>query len=207
MINSADVFSLPQISVALVLFLFPLAYSPGPGNLFFAANGARFGFRATVPSNLGYHIATIFVTIATGFGFDWILHEAPAILIAIRYVGAAYVLYLAWGLARAGVVSTSQEARPASVTDGVILLLLNPKAYLIIALMFTQFTTLPGNNQAGMIVWIAVVFTLNNLIAFSLYAALGHGMTAKWRSPDSAHRLNTFFAVILAAVALWMLFA
>lgn len=102
-----------QLTIALVLFLAPLAYSPGPGNLFFAANGARFGFRATVPSNIGYHIATLLVTIAIGLGFDWISHEAPVILTAIRYVGAAYVLYLAWGLARAGVVSDGEEAKPS----------------------------------------------------------------------------------------------
>ena len=42
----------------LVLFLLPLAFSPGPGNMFFAANGARFGFAATIPSNTGYHVAT-----------------------------------------------------------------------------------------------------------------------------------------------------
>jgi hypothetical protein len=53
-----------QISIALILFLFPLAYSPGPGNMFFAANGARFGFRSTVPSNVGYHVATWIATAA-----------------------------------------------------------------------------------------------------------------------------------------------
>ena len=34
-----------QTALALVVFLFPLAFSPGPGNMFFAANGARFGLR------------------------------------------------------------------------------------------------------------------------------------------------------------------
>jgi len=37
-----------QIAIALLVFLFPLAYSPGPGNIFFATNGARFGFRSTL---------------------------------------------------------------------------------------------------------------------------------------------------------------
>ena len=55
-----------EITIALIIFLFPLAYSPGPGNMFFAANGARFGFAATVPSNIGYHIATWLVTVVIG---------------------------------------------------------------------------------------------------------------------------------------------
>ena len=57
-----------QTVITLVLFLFPLAYSPGPGNMFFAANGARFGFRPTISANVGYHIATWVVTFAIGLG-------------------------------------------------------------------------------------------------------------------------------------------
>lgn len=41
-------------ALALVVFPFALAYSPGPGNMFFAANGARFGLQATLPANFGY---------------------------------------------------------------------------------------------------------------------------------------------------------
>ena len=56
--------------VALLIFLFPLAFSPGPGNMFFAANGARFGFAKTLSANFGYHLATIIVTFLIGFGFN-----------------------------------------------------------------------------------------------------------------------------------------
>jgi len=38
-----------DLTIKIVIFLFPLAYSPGRGNMFFAANGGRFGFQATVP--------------------------------------------------------------------------------------------------------------------------------------------------------------
>jgi len=194
-----------QLTIALILFLAPLAYSPGPGNMFFAANGARFGFRATIPANLGYHAATFVVTLAIGLGFDWISREAPQFLTVIRYAGVAYVLYLSWRLAWAGVAMGGAEASPASALDGAILLLLNPKAYLIIALMFTQFAGAADVNQTAFVALIAVIFTINNAVAFSLYAALGDGMTARWRSPETARTLNMTLAAVLAAVALWML--
>ncbi|WP_245758919.1 LysE family translocator [Tropicimonas isoalkanivorans] len=196
-----------EITIALLLFLAPLAYSPGPGNMFFAANGARFGFRATVPANVGYHLATVLLTIAIGLGFDWISRAAPLFLTITRYAGAAYILYLAFGLARAGVLADDSEARPAGVVDGAVVLLLNPKAYLIIALMFTQFTGATDMTHTAFVLWVALLFTLNNAVAFSLYAALGDGMTVKWRSPESARMLNLTFAIILSAVAVWMLVA
>lgn len=194
-----------EITIALVIFLFPLAYSPGPGNMFFAANGARFGFRATLPANAGYHGATLLVTIVIGLGFDRMASEVPLLLSAIRYLGAAYVLYLAWGLAKSGTSAEEQVAKPAGTLDGVALLLLNPKAYLIIALIFTQFTSASIADRMFLIVWISLVFTLNNFIAFSLYAGLGDRLAGHWRNREAARGMNLVFAVVLAAVALWMI--
>ena len=194
-----------QLTIALLLFLLPLAYSPGPGNLFFAANGARFGFRSTISANAGYHVATLGVTVAIGLGFDRIASSAPTVLAIIRYAGACYVLWLAWGLAVSGASKTNIDAKSAGFVDGAVLLLLNPKAYLIIALIFTQFGAQTGSHPIGLVLWISLVFTLNNLVCFLFYAGLGDRLAARWRDPASARRLNLTFAAILAAVAIWML--
>ena len=135
-----------QTTIALILFLFPLAYSPGPGNLFFAANGARFGFRSTVPANAGYHAATWIVTAGIGFGFISAFDRFPNAFLAVKIAGSVYVLWIAWKLFRSGVLREGGIAKPATFVDGAVLLLLNPKAYVIIALMFTQFLD-PASEQ------------------------------------------------------------
>ncbi len=196
-----------QTFLALITFLFPLAYSPGPGNVFFAANGAYFGFKATIPANAGYHLATFAITAAIGFGFVAAMDQVPQIFVAMKLAGSAYVLWLAWKLFTADALNNRQTARPATLWDGIILLALNPKAYVIIALMFTQFLTSDTNNQTGTVLFITAVFTLNNLIAFSLWALLGDRIAKVFHSPDSARTLNWAFGAILAAVALWMLIA
>ena len=188
--------------IALILFLFPLAYSPGPGNVFFAANSARFGFRATVPANAGYHIATWIVTAAIGFGFIAALERFPEIFVGLKVAGSLYVLWLAWKMVRAGALAGGGDATAAGFWDGVVLLVLNPKAYVIIALMFTQF--LEGSDIAA-VVLITTVFTVNNLVAFSVWALVGDRIAGVFRTPQSARRLNTLFGAILAGVAVWML--
>ena len=193
-----------QTSIALVLFLFPLAYSPGPGNMFFAANGARFGFRATVPANAGYHIATLIVTAAIGLGFIAALDKFPQVFVLLKTAGSLYVLWIAWKLFKAGTLEGNETAKPATFTDGIILLALNPKAYVIIALMFTQFL---GQSESGWLVTvilITTVFTINNLIAFSIWALIGDKIAGYFRTPESARKLNMMFGIILAAVAIWM---
>lgn len=194
-----------QTTVALVLFLIPLAYSPGPGNMFFAANGARFGFRATIPANAGYHIATWVVTAAIGFGFMAVLEKFPQVFVILKVVGSLYVLWLAWKMFSAGTLEGEEAAKPATFADGVVLLILNPKAYVIIALMFTQFL---GQSESGWLVTvllITTVFTMNNLIAFSVWVLIGDKIAGYFRTPESAQKLNMLFGIILAGVAVWML--
>lgn len=184
-------------TLALLVFLFPLAYSPGPGNMVFAANAARFGIGATITATLGYHVATWVVTLAIGAGIGAAAGMSPPLMATIRWAGAAYVLWLAWTFLQAGRVRRTMAARPMGAGGGAALLLLNPKAYVIIALMFSQFAAAP-------VIWVTTVFTLNNLLAFTLWSLLGDRLLVRARSAPAANVMNTVFAVALAGVALWM---
>ena len=194
-----------QTVVALIFFLFPLAFSPGPGNTFFAANGARFGFRATIPANFGYHITTWIVTAAIGFGFLAAIEQFPQLFTFLKVGGSLYVIWIAWKIVMAGTLQGSGDARPATFNDGVILLLFNPKAYVIIALMFTQFLKPSEIGNFASVILITTVFTLNNLAAFLIWTLIGDWIASFFRSPESAQQLNFLFGAILAIVAVWML--
>ncbi len=190
--------------IALLIFLFPLAYSPGPGNMLFAANGARFGLRSTIPATVGYHIATVVVTFALGVGFSEAIAFAPSALSVIQIAGSLYVMWLAWKLWQAG-RTDSVDASPIGFRDGVVLLLLNPKAYVIIVLMFSQF--LDTRGAYAQVALIAVVFTLNNLVAFTLWTVVGDRLAQAARSEENSRLLNRVFGGVLGAVGVWMLFS
>lgn len=189
--------------LVLLAFLFPLAYSPGPGNMFFAANGARFGLRSTLAATAGYHVTTFGVTFPIGMGFSSAIAAAPEAFVFIKVAGSLYVLWLAWRLWRAGSLDSTEQANPANFFDGVILLLLNPKAYVIIALMFSQF--LKEASSTAEVIAISVIFTLNNLVAFTLWTVVGDWLARTFRSEEHARYLNTTFGGILAIVGVWML--
>lgn len=194
-----------QPTLALIVFLFPLAFSPGPGNLFFAASGASFGLRATLAPILGYHLATWGVTLAIGLGFSAVLAQGPALFSAMRWAGSAYMLLLALRFLRAGAGPGRTEARAAGLGGGAMLLVLNPKAYVIIALMFSQFLAGEAAGSRAAVIWISTVFTLNNLAAFLLWTLAGERLAAHLRSAAAARRLHLGFGLMLAGVALWML--
>ena len=120
-----------------------------------------------MPSNIGYHIATWLVTVVIGLGMITTLNDYPNVFLTLKISGAAYVLWLAWKLIRAGRYDGHGEAKPATFWDGVILLLLNPKAYIIMALIFSQFLSTDGSLKIANVLTISTIFTLNNLVAFS----------------------------------------
>lgn len=194
-----------ELTLALLLFLLPLAYSPGPGNMFFAAIGGRFGLRASLPATTGYHLATFVVTAVIGLGFSELAGLSATLFEILRYGGSAYVLWLAWLFLRAGATTGIAEAREASALDGAILLILNPKAYLIVVLMFSQFQPASGTTDASLVLWITTVFTLNNLLAFTIWTLAGDLLLRRFRSSSAARPMNIAFGAMLAAVAIWML--
>ncbi|MFI0396972.1 LysE family translocator [Paracoccus jiaweipingae] len=155
--------------IALLIFLIPLAYSPGPGNLTFAANGARFGVTGLIPALAGYSLATLAVTVLLAQASGAALTGLPGSAGLIQIAGALWVLRIAWGFWTAGAAGAA-PARAIGFCDGVLLLLLNPKAWAIIALMLTQFSSRLSP------VTISVIFTLNNLVAFLIRASAGHAL-------------------------------
>ncbi len=188
---------------ALLLFLLPLAYSPGPGNMFFAAIGARFGTWASMPASAGYHVATWIVTFGIGWGFVGVLEAFPFAFKVMKYAGSAYMLWLALAFFRAGRTTDASEARPAGFLDGVVILMLNPKAYIIITLMFTQFLDPESADFVRLLLVITTVFTINNFIAFAAWTLLGDGLARLFATERDARLLNIAFGIMLVVVALW----
>lgn len=196
-------------TIALIIFLFPLAYSPGPGNAFFASVGASKGMRGAMPSLAGYHVATFIVTMLIGLGLEVTLLSDPGLMRWIEFAGGLYVMWIGVQFLRAAQVQSTvtveegMASRGVGFIDGAVVLLLNPKAYVIIMLLFTQFLA-PGDDRVGEVVFISTVFTLNNLIAFIVWTLAGVAIAALLRGSTANRNLNLLFGLSLIAVGVWM---
>lgn len=189
--------------LALLVFLFPLAFSPGPGNMFFAANGAKFGFVDTLSANFGYHLATILITFFIGLGFSLFFSFIKNQYQYIQILGSLYVIYLAYKFYKAGTYNENAKNLNCTFMDGVVLLLFNPKAYVIISLMFTMF--LDNGQNIFKIILISLIFTVNNCVSFTLWTLFGDLIGAKFRNKKYSKILNNMFSLMLFLVGIWML--
>jgi threonine/homoserine/homoserine lactone efflux protein len=197
-----------EATIALIIFLFPLAYSPGPGNAFFASIGATHGLQAAIPALLGYHVATFVVTAMIGMGAGLLLLSEPRVARVLTILGAAYVFWLGYLFLKASMQAqaSSRSETPVRIgfTDGALILLFNPKAYYIIGLLFTQFLV-PPNDGLAAVLNITTIFTLNNLVAFLVWTLAGAAIARLFMSETANRRINILFALCLIGVGIWML--
>src|SRR5882757_5552491 len=113
----------------LVLFAAAVTLTPGPNVVLVTASAANLGFRRTVPQMIGITFGFGSMVLATGLGLAGVVHAEPRLHALLKYAGAAYLLYLAWRIARADAASASARARPIGFFEATLFTWMNPKAW------------------------------------------------------------------------------
>ena len=130
----------------LVLFAAAVTLTPGPNVVLVTASAANFGFCRTIPQMAGITLAFGVMTVAAGLGLAGVVHAEPRLHALLKYAGAAYLLYLAWRIARARPAGGSAaRARPISFVEAGLFTWLNPKAWVSVLGALAAFTTVDGD--------------------------------------------------------------
>src|SRR5215475_7403498 len=120
--------------------------SPGTGVLYTLAAGLSRGPRASVVAAFGCTLGIVPHMAATIMGLAALLHASALAFQTLKYLGAAYLLYMAWATLRdSGALSVGADAgpRPAGqvITEAVLINLLNPKLSIFFLAFLPQFVS------------------------------------------------------------------
>lgn len=154
---------------------FALAVTPGPDMLLVAARSAAQGRMAGLMTQVGISAGTLVHALILALGLSQLFLAVPYAYDAVRYLGAAYLLYLAWQAIKAphdvGAKSTSTRDLPLLVIfrQGLITNLLNPKVALFFLALFPQFLD-PAKGLIGL--QVMVLATLFVAIDFAVHGAV-----------------------------------
>ena len=131
-----------MISFALAVVF--LILTPGPGVLTTAGFGAAYGFRRSLAYVLGLFIGTNLVMLAVISGFAAVLLSLPWLRIVLVLASLGFLLYLAAKIAFAGAkIAFIAATAPPGIIGGVLLQIVNPKAYAVNTSLITGFNYAP----------------------------------------------------------------
>ncbi|MDQ3201087.1 MAG: LysE family translocator, partial [Pseudomonadota bacterium] len=162
-----------DLLLGFALFALVTSITPGPNNTMLLASGVNFGFHRTIPHMLGITCGFFVLVVAVGFGLGAVFQTYPLLYTVLRYVGAAYLLYLAWKIAHSGPVSDTEQgdAKPISYLGAAAFQWVNPKAWIMAIGAISTYTPMQGYFIN--VIVIAAVFALINLPSVSVWAACG----------------------------------
>lgn len=149
---------------------------PGTGVLYTLAFGLSRGWRASVFAAFGCTLGILPHIAASLVGLAALLHTSAMAFQVVKYLGVAYLLYMAWSIWRDGGalrISQSNTAFSAAriIVSGALLNVLNPKLSLFFLAFLPQFVPLGAPDPTATMLGLAATFMVLTFIVFVGYGA------------------------------------
>jgi len=186
--------------VAFLGVVLPLTFSPGPATIALAGVGMRSGVRSALPFYTGMMAACGAIAVAAAFGLNELFLASPMAYQTLRWLGIAYIVYLAIRLLRSAPPREGVEMRVYTLSDGAMLSLLNAKYYVVVSAVFSQFLQ-PGSPANAIVVAALIVFVA---LSQGTWLVAGAGLRPLMRSPRAFRIQAIVFAASLFGVALYL---
>ncbi|MET9063989.1 LysE family translocator [Streptosporangium sandarakinum] len=162
------------MSVAFLVTALVVVATPGTGVVYTLSAALSQGRRASVVAAFGCTLGVVPHLVATVTGLAALLHASAVAFQVLKYLGVAYLLYLAWATFRDGgtvVVSEDTPPRPASgvILYGVLVNFLNPKLTMFFLAFLPQFVNTGDPGSTVRMLELSAVFMLITFAVFTVY--------------------------------------
>jgi len=194
------------LSVAFLLISLVIVATPGTGALFTVAAGISRGTRASLIAAFGCTLGTVPHLAAAITGAAALLHASGVAFEAVKLLGVAYLLYMAWSTWRdRGVLAVDEQAAPRSarrvVRSAVLVNLLNPKLTIFFFAFLPQFIPAADPHAVPRMLALSAVFMVMTFVVFALYGVLAAAVrTHLIARPRVVNAVRRAFAVSFVAL-------
>lgn len=195
------------MSIEFLITALIVVVTPGTGVLYTLAAGLSRGGRASVLAAFACTLGIVPHLAAAVTGLAALLHTSAVAFQTLKYVGVAYLLYMAWSAWRqkgALQVKTDQRAERSVrqvIVSGILVNVLNPKLSIFFFAFLPQFV--PANQSGGLVRMLELggVFMLMTLVVFAAYglsaAAIRHHVISR---PQIMSWMRRTFAAAFVAL-------
>ncbi len=179
---------------------------PGTGAIYTISTGIFLGWRASIAAAVGCTAGILPHLLASILGLTLVLHISAVVFQLLKFVGAAYLLYLAWQMWRDNNALTFNSAGSSKsawqiAVKAFLLNILNPKLTIFFLAFLPLFIPRDSDSPIGIFLLLSAVFMLITLIVFVVYGVLASAVrNFVLQSPKTLFWLRRSFAVIFAAL-------
>jgi threonine/homoserine/homoserine lactone efflux protein len=187
--------------------------SPGAGALFTIAAGLSHGARASLIAAFACTLGIIPHMAAAITGLAALLHASALAFQVLKYLGVAYLLYMAWATLREnGALRVDEAAAPRSarqvIVSGVLVNILNPKLSIFFFAFLPQFVSAGEPDALAHMLELSAVFMAATFVVFTAYGVFAAAMRRHVISrPAIMAWMRRLFAGAFAALGLKLAFA
>jgi len=197
-----------KVLVMFFLSALVLALAPGPDNLFVLAQSAQHGKKAGLAVTAGLCTGLIGHTAAVTAGVAALIMGAPVAFEALKYCGAAYLLWLSWLSFRASGGGAAQNSMPTLPIArlygrGIIMNITNPKVLVFFLAFLPQFASPRYGAMAPQMLTLGFLFIVATIIIFGTISLLAGSLGERLkRSRQAQLVLNRLAGTLFAALAI-----
>jgi cysteine/O-acetylserine efflux protein len=186
--------------IPLLSYVFISTFTPGPSNISTASLAVLHGYRNTLKYQAGLATGVFLLMFLSGWFSTTLLHLFPALEPTLRYVGAAYILYLAFRILKASYAFTESDMNSTQFTQGLLLNMLNPKLVVYAFTLFSAFLS-PITSDALLLTVACLLLAFVSLCATSVWAAFGTVIQVLLGHPRLRFVVNLLLSLMLVYAA------
>jgi cysteine/O-acetylserine efflux protein len=185
----------------LISFVIITTFTPGPANISSASMGVLHGYRKSLRFLLGLVSGLFVVMLLSGLISGTLLRFFPALEPILRYVGAVYILYLAYSILKASYTFEAGDVKPMGYFHGLALNVSNPK---LLVYAFTLFSTflVPVTGNISLLIPALILLALTAFCAVSTWALFGTVIKTYLHSPRAKTAVNIILSLFLVYAAI-----
>ena len=195
-----------ELFAAISIYYLIMYATPGPNNSILTASGIKFGFIKTIPNIFGIPTGHAIQLTLVCFGLGSLFLQFPYLLSILKYVGATYLLYLAWKMFGSLNIGISDDkSAPLKYYEGILFQFVNPKAWVICVTAVSLFYPEQENIFVGTLFMVAMS-TIINIPSISVWAFGGSVIRKYLNNYKFKKILEWFLAVLLIGTAISIVF-
>ncbi len=189
---------------SLVLFSFAMSITPGPNNLLLTTSGLAYGFRRTLPAMAGTLVGITLLFLVSGAGVGALVLGDPRSQIALRMLGALYLVYLASRLWRSAELAQTQAGAPLRLWHVAGFQFVNPKAWMMTVSAVSIYVA-SAEHYGPRLLLVAATFILVSAPCITVWVAFGAGMKSALKDPRRLRLFNRAMAALTLLSAVLVL--